>query len=264
MDFKAYGLAQMVAGNEAKFRAFVALAMDTVATVQNWEGAEKRKSRAECEAALSMALTLARTPETTARRVLATVHGLVTRFGTDYRQTLASIRAAVVAEGTNATPESVVSDMVAVLQAEGADNLGLLEAYARGGKPGLAGERAKVATRIQEAEARAAMTEAEAKEAAETEAAVAAEAAADKSPAAKAAKAGAAVLDALAKHGPMMDMAVLQAIASAVAEQVAARLSVADDKRAADLAAAATARAEAAAEAKAERLAKAAKVAKAA
>lgn len=99
-SFKGYGLAQFALSGEAKVRALVALAMDVVATVQRWDGTEKPKSRAECKAALSMALTLAKVPETSARRVIGTVEGLVNHFGKDYRETLASVRAEMVAEGS--------------------------------------------------------------------------------------------------------------------------------------------------------------------
>lgn len=226
--FKGYGLAQFALSGEAKVRALVALAMDTVASVQNWAEAPKGKSRAECEAALAMAMTLAKVPETSARRVLATVKGLVTQFGKDYRETLASVRADMTAAGSNTGPEQAVSTMVSVLQAEGAENLGLLEAYARGGKAGLAGAKAEAEAKIAAAEKRAAMTEAEAAEAKAVAEAEAAEAAADQTPRAKAAKQAAAILASIAKHGQMMDTAELHAIAAAVAETLAVRMQSAN------------------------------------
>ena len=241
-SFKGYGLAQFAIGNEAKFRAMVALAMDTVATVQGWTEGEKVKSRAECEAGLAMALTLAKVPETSARRVVATVKGLVTQFGKDYRDTLASVKSAMLADGSNMDSAAAVAVMVSSLQAEGVENLGFLEAYSRKGKPGLAAVKAEAEAKIAAAEARASMTEAEATEAAAAEAEAATEAAADQSPRAKAAKQAAAILASLAKHGQMMDTAELAAIAAAIAEVMQARLSVAADKRAADLAADASAK----------------------
>ena len=151
---------------EAKLRAMVALALDTVAMVQGWTEGEKPKSRAECEAGLAMAMTLAKVPETSARRVLGTVKGLVTQFGKDSRETLASIRATMAeAESTMGAAEAVAV-MTSSLAAEGVENLGFLEAYARKGKPGLAAAIAEAEAKIAAANARAEMTEAEATEAA--------------------------------------------------------------------------------------------------
>ena len=49
----------------------------------------------------------------------------------------------------------------------------------------------------------------------------------------------------MAKHGQLMENAELHAIAAAIAEVLTARLSVAEDKRAADIAADLSAKAEA-------------------
>lgn len=226
-------------------RALVSLAMETVAKVQGWTEGEKPKSRAECEAELSIAMTLAKTAETSARRVKLTVKGLVTQFSKDSRETLASIRASMTEAGSNMGPAEGVAVMVSSLAAEGVENLGYLEAYARKGKPGLAAAKAEAEAKIAEAEARAVMTEAEAAGAAKTAEAEAAEAAADQTPRAKAAKQAAAILASIAKHGQMMTTEELQAIAGGAGEWLLARLSVAADKCAADIAADVSAKAEA-------------------
>lgn len=242
-NFKTYGLAQFAIGNAAKYTALVSLALDTVATVQNWTLANKPKSKAECEAALKIAMIVSKVPETSARRVLSTVSGIVSYLGRDYKDTLATIKSAMM-DVEPITAESAVSMMVSVLQADGIENLGFLEAYARKGKPGLAAIKAETEAKIADVERKAAMSEDEAKAAAETERQEATQAAADLTPRAKAAKGAAAILAAMAKHGELMTGEELTAIASAIAAIQLGRLSVADDKRAADIAADLSAKAE--------------------
>lgn len=253
-NFKTYGLAQFAMGNEAKFRAYVSLALDMVATVKQWdmEVKPKPKSKAECEAALSIALTLSKVKETTARRIIGIVSGLAKNMPRDMAGTLVVIKLEMEAPHDNSVL-CAVNVLCAALQADGVENLGFLEAYAKGGKPALAAIKAETEAKIAAIEAKAAMTEAEAAEAAEAEAAEAAEKAADQTPRSKAAKQAGAILSSLAKHGELMTAEELTAIAATIATIQLARLSVADDVRAKDIAADMSAKAEAAAEARATR-----------
>lgn len=220
MDFKTYAFAQFAIGNDAKFAAMVSFALDTVATVQGWSDTP-RKTRAECESALSIAMTLAKVPETTARRYLATVSGLALQFTKEHKATLESVKAAMVQADETMTPEGAVAELSAVLKAEGVVNLAYLETYARKGKVGVAGLAAEYAARVAAIEAKASATEAEAAEAAKAEAAEAEAAKAEASPRAKAAKQAAAILGSIAKHGDNMTADELRLIASAVAEAMA-------------------------------------------
>lgn len=251
-SFKDYGLAQFAIGNAAKFRAIVALALGTVAKVQGWDATGKTVSKVECDAALAIAFVLDKVPETSARRVLSTVSGLVTQLGKNHKDTLASVKEAMAQAESAMDVASACNVVSAVLQADGVENLSFLEAYARKGKPGLAAIAAETAARVAEVETRAAMTAEQAETAAKEAADEATAKAADVTPRAKAAKQAGAILGSLAKHGDLMTNEELAAIASLIAEKLTARLSVAVDLRANDLAAEATAKAEAAAEKRAE------------
>ena len=268
LDFDTYGLGQFALGNAVKYTAFVALALDMVAKVQQWNADKPRATKAETEARLSMALTLAKTPETTARRVLATVSGLALAFTRDHKTPLATVKDAAadnaearaslsMPDNANGFAPYAAEYLATALRAEGVENLAFLETYARKGRAGVAALKAEFEVKAAEAAAKAAMTEAEATEAAKAEA----------SPRAKAAKQAAAILGAIAKHGDYMESDELRAIASAVAEAVARKVQAAnlvalerDKAEAARIAAEgkAEARAEARAEAEAKAEAKAA------
>ncbi|MFN3724100.1 MAG: hypothetical protein ACK4VZ_13755 [Paracoccaceae bacterium] len=230
-NFKEYGFAQFAIGRAAQFRGQVSLALDIVAKVQNWTLANDVKSKAELLAAIDRELILQKVPATTATRFRKVISGLCIQMGRDYAGTLTAIK-----ESTD-DAEKAVAVMVAAMEVDGIVTLGYLEAYAVKGKPGLAAAKAEAEAKIAAQEAKAAMTEAEATEAAATEAAEAAQAAADLTPRAKAAKQAATILGAIAKHGQLMSGEELTAIAQAIVDLQTARLSVADDKRAADIAA---------------------------
>ena len=248
-DFKAYGLSEMAIGNTAKVRAFVSLALSIVAQVEAWETDSKPRAKALCLSDLSIALTLAKTTETTLRRVLATVGGLVQQFGKDSRKTLTLIKALP----DDTSPADCVAYLVGDLTALGATSLGFVEAYATKGKAGLNAAIASADTKAAAAIAKAAQTEAEAAAEAEADAAEAASKALDATPEAKAGKQGAAILASLEKHGQLMSTEVLQAIAAKVAADLLIRLSVAAEKRDADIAAAKQAKIDAAKEARFEK-----------
>ena len=278
LDFDTYGLGQFALGNAVKYTAFVALALDMVAKVQQWGADKPRATKAETEARLSMALTLAKTPETTARRVLATVSGLALAFTRDHKTPLATVKDAAadnaearaslsMPDNANGFAPYAAEYLATALRAEGVENLAFLETYARKGRAGVAALKAEFEVKAAEAAAKAAMTEAEATEAAKAEAEATEAAKAEASPRAKAAKQAAAILGAIAKHGDYMESDELRAIASAVAEAVARKVQAAnlvalerDKAEAARIAAEgkAEARAEARAEAEAKAEAKAA------
>ena len=221
--FGAYAWSQFAFGETAKFNAMVALALDMVAQVQRWDIDAPKKSKAEVESALSIAMTMAKIPETTMRRYVATVSGLSLAFTREHKATLAGLQSAMVAAENPMGAEKATADMVALLKAEGVENMGFLETYARKGKPGIAALAAEFAAKA-EARAKAeAMTEAEAAEAAKAEAEAAEAAKAEQSPRAKAAKQAAAILASVAKHGENMTSEELDAIAKAVAEVLAKR-----------------------------------------
>lgn len=225
--FGAYAWTQFAFGETAKFNAMVALALDMVSQVQRWDEETTKKSKAEMESALSMAMTIAKIPETTMRRYVATVSGLALAFTRDHKAALAGLQSAMVAAENPMGAESATGEMVALLKAEGVENMGFLETYARKGKPGIAALAAEFAAKA-EARAKAeAMTEAEAAEAAKAEAEAAEAAKAEQSPRAKAAKQAAAILASVAKHGDNMTDDELAAIASAIAETLAKRRAVA-------------------------------------
>lgn len=243
-SLRVYGMQQFAIGNEAKFRAMVALSLDMVATVQGWNESDK-KSKAECESALSIALTMARVPETSARRVLATVSGLALQLNKAHRATLESLKTALVSADNAVTPEQAVDALAVTLRGEGVENLAFLEAYARKGKPGVAALAAELDTKRAEAEAKAARNEEQAKADAEAEAEAQAEAAESRTPRAKAAKQAAGILAALAKHGENMTAEEIDAIAAAVAALVSKQVRLAQEAEAARAYAAAVAEAEA-------------------
>ena len=221
--FGAYAWSQFAFGETAKFNAMVALSLDVVAQVQQWDIDAPKKSKAEMESALSIAMTIAKIPETTMRRYVATVSGLALAFTRDHKATLEGIKSAMIAAENPMGAEKATAEMVTLLKAEGVENMGFLETYARKGKPGIAALAAEFAAKA-EARAKAeAMTETEAKAAAEAEAEAAAAAKADQTPRAKAAKQAAAILASVAKHGDNMTDDELSAIASAIAETLAKR-----------------------------------------
>lgn len=235
-NFKEYGFAQVAIGKAAIFRGQVAIALHITAVVQNWTLANEVKSKAELLAAIDREMIQQEVPASTASRFHKVVSGLCIQFGRDYAGTLNAIKA------TEQSVEQSVADMVSAMERDGITKLGYLEAYAVKGKPGLAAAKAEAEAKIAAQEAKAAMSEEEAKEAAATEAAEAAQAVADLTPRAKAAKQAASILGAIAKHGQLMSGEELTAIAQAVVDLQTARLSVADDKRAADIAADLTAK----------------------
>lgn len=221
--FSAYAWTQFAFGETAKFNAMVALALDMVAQVQQWDSETPKKSKAELESALSIAMTIAKIPETTMRRYVATVSGLALAFTRDHKAALAGIQSAMIAAENPMGAESATGEMVTLLKAEGVENMGFLETYARKGKPGIAALAASFAAKA-EARAKAeAMTEAEAAEAAKAEAEAAEAAKAEQSPRAKAAKQAAAILASIAKHGDNMTDDELSTIAGAIAEVLAKR-----------------------------------------
>lgn len=221
--FNAYAWSQFSFGETAKFNAMVALALDMVSQVQQWDMETPKKSKAELESALSMAMTIAKIPETTMRRYVATVSGLALAFTRDHKAALTGMQSAMVAAENPMGAEKATVEMVALLKAEGVENMGFLETYARKGKPGIAALAAEFAAKA-EARAKAeAMTEAEAAEAAKAEAEAAEAAKAEQSPRAKAAKQAAAILASVAKHGDNMTDDELNAIAAAIAEMLAKR-----------------------------------------
>lgn len=221
--FGSYAWTQFAFGETAKFNAMVALALDMVSQVQQWDIEATKKSKAEMESALSMAMTIAKIPETTMRRYVATVSGLALAFTRDHKATLAGIQSAMVSAENPMGAEQATGEMVALLKAEGVENMGFLETYARKGKPGIAALAAEFAAKAEARAKREAMTEQEAKEAAEQEAAEQEAAKADQTPRAKAAKQAATILASIAKHGDNMVDDELSAISSAIAEVLAKR-----------------------------------------
>ena len=221
--FGVYAWSQFAFGETAKFNAMVALALDMLSQVQQWDIDAPKKSKAELESALSIAMTIAKIPETTMRRYVATVSGLALAFTRDHKATLEGIKSAMIAADNPMGAESATGEMVALLKAEGVENMGFLEAYARKGKPGIAALAAEFAAKEEARAKREAMTEQEAKEAAEQEAAEQEAAKADQTPRAKAAKQAASILASIAKHSDNMSDDELNAIATAVAETLAAR-----------------------------------------
>ncbi len=224
----AYAMTQFAIGNAARFNALAGFALANVAAWQDWQETGKKVSMAESAASLKSALILAKVPETSRDRFLATVSGLTTRLNVEGKAALAEARgvyvAAETAEETRA--ESAVSTVAAFLRGIGADSLGYLEAYAKGGTAGLAGARAKAEAQAETLAKRAAMSEAEAAEAAEADKAEAEAEAADKTPRAKAAKQAAAMLAAIAKHGEHMSDQELSALSSAIGELTAKRRAI--------------------------------------
>jgi len=230
-NFAGYAWQQFAIGNDAKVNAIVGLALDIAATVQDWQGAGSKKSKAECVASLKTALILAKVPDTSRDRFAATVEGLVTRLAADLRAPLDAVRAAMVAADAPMTAEAAVERIRADLSAIGVENLGFLETYARKGKPGIAALAAEFKAKAEARAALANMSEAEAAEAAKAEADAAEAAKADASPRAKAAKQVAAILAAFAKHSDNMSDEELRAIAAAVGEVTAKRAALATAAR---------------------------------
>lgn len=219
--FAAYAFAQFAIGNEAKFNAMVSFALDMVSKVQGWNADDKRMTKAECESALSIAMTLAKVPETTARRYLATVSGLALQFTKERKAALEFIRADMVSADSVMTAEQATAKIASDLRRDGVENLAYLETYARKGKVGLAALAAEQAAKVAEIAAKATRTKEEAEQAAKEEAEQAEQAKAEQSPRAKAAKQAAAILASLAKHGENMTREELQGIAASVAETLA-------------------------------------------
>jgi len=251
MELTAYAMTQFAIGNAARFNALVGFAVANIAAWQDWTETGRKVSMAESAAMLKSALVIARVPETSRDRFLSTVSGMTTRLNVDAKAALAEARGVYMAAETPeaARAESAVEAVARFLRDIGADSLGYLEAYAKGGKAALAGARAKTEAQAEALAKRAVMTEAEAAEAAEADKAEAEAAEADKTPRAKAAKQAAAMLAALAKHGDNMTDAELTALASAVAETLAKRRALETEARILrDKAQAARDKAEAAAE----------------
>jgi hypothetical protein len=228
MTFNAYAMTQFAIGNAARFNSLVGFALANVAAWQDWTEAGSKVSMAESLAKLKTALIVAHVPESSRDRFLAIVSGLTTRLNVDAKAAMAEARAVYVAAETEeeTRAESAVAKVNTWLFSIGADSLGYLESYAKGGKAGLAGTRAKAEAQAEAQAKRASMTEAEAAEAAEAEAAEAEAAAADKTPRAKAARQAAAILDAIAKHGENMLDVELDAIAASIGELVAKRRAI--------------------------------------
>ena len=221
--FSAYAWTQFAFGETAKFNAMVALSLDMVAQVQQWDVDSPKKSKAELESALSIAMTIAKIPETTMRRYVATVSGLALAFTRDHKAALEGIKSAMIAAENPMGAESATGEIVTLLKAEGVENMGFLETYARKGKPGIAALAAEFAAKADARAKAEAMTAEEAAEAAKAEAEAAEAAKADQTPRAKAAKQAAAILASIAKHGEYMADDELSAIASAIAETLAKR-----------------------------------------
>ena len=233
MELTAYAMTQFAIGNAARFNALVGFAVANIAAWQDWTESGKKISMAESAATLKSALITARVPETSRDRFLSTVSGMTTRLNVDAKAALAEARGVYMAAETPeaARAEAAVAAVARFLREIGADSLGYLESYAKGGKAALAGAIAKAEAQAEALAKRAAMTEAEAAEAAEADKAEAEAAEADKTPRAKAAKQAAAMLAALAKHGDHMTDAELTALASAIAETVAKRRALETEAR---------------------------------
>jgi hypothetical protein len=234
MELTAYAMTQFAIGNAARFNALVGFALGNIAAWQDWAETGKRVSMAESAAALKSALIVARVPETSRDRFVSTVSGLTTRLNVDAKAALVESRGVYMAAETPeaARAEAAVAAVAHFLRESGADSLGYLETYAKGGKAALAGAIAKAEAQAEAQARRAVMTEAEAAEAAEADKAEAEAAEADKTPRAKAAKQAAAMLAALAKHGDHMTDAELTALASAVAETLGKRRALETEARA--------------------------------
>lgn len=232
-NFNAYALAQFAIGNAARFNALVGFALGNIAAWQDWTESGKRVSMAESGASLKSALIVARVPETSRIRFGAIVSGLTTRLNVDAKAALVAARESYVSADTldAARVESALSHVSAFLREIGADSLGYLESYAKGGKAALAGAIAKAEAQAEALAKRANMTEAEAAEAAEADKAEAEAAEADKTPRAKAAKQAAAILAAIAKHADNMTPEELDAIAKAVAESLVKRRALENEAR---------------------------------
>lgn len=230
MDFKTYAFAQFAIGNAARFNSLAGFAIANIAAWQDWTESGNKVSMAESAATLKSALIVARVPETSRDRFFSTVAGLTTRLNVDAKAALAEARAVYLAAETpeEKRAESAVEKVALFLRDIGADSLGYLESYAKGGKAGLAGARAKAEAQAEAQVKRAMMTEAEAAEAAEADKAEAEAAAADKTPRAKAAKQAAAILGSIVKNGEHMTDEELQAIAAAVGEIVAKNRAIAN------------------------------------
>lgn len=221
--FAAFGWTQYAISQQARFNAALALALDVVAQVEQWEVEAPRKLKAECVSDIKRALVLAKTPTSSVTKFVGTIDGLVLRLAKEYKPTLTQVRAAVTDADSKETTESAVAMLATVLAADGVTGSELLAIYARKGKPGIAAALAEAEAKVAEAVAREAMTEAEAKAAAEAEAAEAEAAKAEQSPRGKATKQAAAILASLAKHGEYMSDAELDAIAAAIGETLAKR-----------------------------------------
>lgn len=233
MNFQEYGLQQLAIGNDAKARALVSYALLAVSAWQDWQDSGKKVSMEETFAGLKSALILAQVAETSRDRFLNTSRGLATRFNVDLRADLASVRADMADIDKPAFDTvAAVAAMVSALSALGADSLGYIEAYAKGGKPALAAEKAKAEAKAADLTARASFTAEQAAEQAEKDKAEAEEKAADLTPRAKAAKQAAAILGAIAKHGENMSDTDLRNIAEKIGELTAARIRIANDLRA--------------------------------
>jgi len=233
MELTAYAMSQFTIGNAARFNALAGFALANIAAWQDWTETGKRVSMAESAAALKSALIIARVPETSRDRFVSIVSGLTTRLNVDAKAALTEARAAYVAAETpeSARAEAAVAAVARFLRESGADSLGYLEVYAKGGKAALAGAIAKAEAQAEAQARRATMSEAEAAEAAAADKAEAEAAEADKTPRAKAAKQAAAILASLAKHGDHMTDAELTALASAVAETLAKRRALETEAR---------------------------------
>lgn len=221
--FAAFGWTQYAISQQARFNAALALALDVVAQVEQWESEAPRKLKAECVSDIKRALVLAKTPTSSITKFVGTIDGLVMRLAKDYKPTLEQVRAAVTEADTPETTESAVAILATTLAADGVTGSELLAIYARKGKPGIAAALAEAEAKIAEVVAREAMTEAEAKAAAEAEAAEAEAAKAEQSPRGKATKQAAAILASIAKHGEYMSDDELNAIVSLIGETLAKR-----------------------------------------
>lgn len=241
LNLNAYAMAQFAIGNAARLNAIAGFALANVAAWQDWQESGNKISAAESAAALKSAMILARVPETSYRRFLSTVAGLTSRLNIDCKAAIQEARDVYTAAETPADKRDVlaVAAIVKALAGLGADSLGYLEAYATGGKSGLAGAIAKAESKAAEIAAKAALSEEEAQEAAAAEQEAQEAESANKTPQAKAAKAAAAVLAALAKSGEYMSDTDLRNIAEKIAEITAARLKISNELRAMQEAAAA-------------------------